>query len=327
MRNTRFRTIPTPLAGLALGIASLGACWELAGLFKGVAQSLSAGIAFILLLLLAIKFLLHPAALKEDLEHPVVGSVVPTFAMALMVVSMGLGSDLRVALWLGAVCLHLGFLVMFVRARLPGFDLGHMVPSWFVPPVGLIVANVSAPPATFAGGLLELFAHGVFWFALGCYAVMLPLMLYRLIFLEEVPDAAKPTIAILAAPASLSLAGYLTMTPERSMLLVILLMGIALLMTAVIYVAFFRLLRLPFSPAYAAFTFPMVIGATALFKVAPQLASWGMDEASLGILVGLARLELAVATLVVGYVAVRYGLFYFKSDPAPRPGPAQSLLD
>ncbi|MCW1889915.1 hypothetical protein OK016_13235 [Vibrio chagasii] len=32
--------------------------------------------------------------------------------------------------------------------------------------------------------------------------------------------------------------------------------------------AFFKLLRLPFSPGYAAFTFPIVIGATALFKIA-----------------------------------------------------------
>jgi tellurite resistance protein TehA-like permease len=37
-------------------------------------------------------------------------------------------------------------------------------------------------------------------------------------------------------------------------------------LTAIVYVAFTRLLVLPFSPGYAAYTFPMAIGATALFK-------------------------------------------------------------
>jgi len=81
---------------------------------------------------------------------------------------------------------------------------------------------------------------------MACYGLMLPLMLYRLIFSHEVPDAAKPTIAILAAPASLSLAGYLTVSQDPSLLLVAVLLGIAVLMTGIIYLAFIKLLRLPF---------------------------------------------------------------------------------
>ena len=38
-------------------------------------------------------------------------------------------------------------------------------------------------------------------------------------------------------------------------------------MTLAIYFCFWKLLRLQFSPGYAAFTFPMAIGATALYKV------------------------------------------------------------
>ena len=59
------------------------------------------------------------------------------------------------------------------------------------------------------------------------------------------------------------------------MLLVAVLLGIAVLMTGIIYLAFIKLLRLPFSPGYAAFTFPLVIGATALFKVGQLLSSSG----------------------------------------------------
>jgi tellurite resistance protein TehA-like permease len=114
----------------------------------------------------------------------------------------------------------------------------------------------------------------------------------------------------LAAPASLSLAGYLDFTSDPSALLVALLLGIALLMTTVIYLAFARLMRLPFSPAYAAFTFPMVIGATALFKAQGLFIKWGVAPDTIAQLQWLARLELVIATLVVGYVALRFLAFY-----------------
>lgn len=297
----RFTNVPTPMAGLALGIASLGWAWENTGLFAGGAQLLGAFIAAMLLLILTVKFVLHPQLLMQDLAHPVVGSVVPTFAMATMVVSKAVAGNLGTGLWLFAVALHLVFLVTFAWHRLKDFQLHHMVPSWFVPPIGIIVADVASP-----GGAFDPLAQVLLWFGIVCYAVMLPMMLYRLIFCAEVPDAAKPTIAIMAAPASLSLAGYLTVTAEPAPVLVAVLLGIAVLMTALIYLAFIKLLRLPFSPGYAAFTFPMVIGATALFKVATLAESLGLDTVAINQLRWMAEGELVIATLVVSYVALRF---------------------
>lgn len=297
----RFANVPTPMAGLALGIASLGWAWENVGLFAGGAQLLGAIVAAALLLILTGKFVLHPGLLVKDLAHPVVGSVVPTFAMATMVVSNAIGGKLGAGLWLFAVALHLVFLVTFAWHRLQDFQLHHMVPSWFVPPIGIIVADVASP-----GGAFAPLAQVLLWFGMSCYAVMLPMMLYRLIFCAEVPDAAKPTIAIMAAPASLSLAGYLTVSADPAPVLVAVLLGIAVLMTALIYLAFIKLLRLPFSPGYAAFTFPLVIGATALFKVATLAETQGLDMASVAQLRWLAEGELVIATLVVSYVALRF---------------------
>lgn len=301
----RFAAAPTPMAGLALGIASLGWCWENTGLFAGGAQALGAAIATVLLLILVGKFVLHPRLLAQDLAHPMVGSVVPTFAMTTMVVSKAVGGSFGTVLWLLAVGLHLVFLVTFVWHRLKNFQLHHMVPSWFIPPVGIIVAAVASP----GGGMAPL-AQNLLWFGMSCYALMLPVMLYRLIFCAEVPDAAKPTIAILAAPASLSLVGYLALISTPAPLLVAVLLGIAVLMTTLIYLAFIKLLRLPFSPGYAAFTFPLVIGATALYKVAELAQHWELDADIQEQLLLLAGGELMVATLVVAYVALRFMLFF-----------------
>ena len=58
----------------------------------------------------------NPQLLKADLAHPVVGSVVPTFAMATLVVSNSLGRFYSLAgdmLWVGAFLLHVVFLISF----------------------------------------------------------------------------------------------------------------------------------------------------------------------------------------------------------------------
>lgn len=305
----RLTRLPTPLAGLALAIASLGWCWENAADLHQYAKWGSALIAAVLLLVLTTKFLRFPHLLREDLSHPVVGSVLPTFAMGWMVVSNSVGqwhAALGQGIWLAAIALHLVFLGCFIHHRAKKFALYHMVPSWFVPPVGIVVADVAFP-----GGALQPLAHGLLYFGLMCYAIMLPIMIYRLVFERDIPDQAKPTIAIMAAPASLCLAGYLTVVSTPSPLLVALLASIAVLMTVMIYVAFFALLRLPFNPGYAAFTFPMVIGATAQYKLAAKLTQWGMAADSVQLVRYLAQAELWIATLVVGYVALRYLLHYF----------------
>ncbi len=300
----RVRGLPTPVAGLALGIASLGWCLENALPLHGVGQNAGALIAAVLLCAMAARFVLHPDTLTQDLKHPVVGSIVPTFAMAAMVVSKALGHFLPLAgqvLWLGAVVVHLIALAFFIYHRAQEPNLHHMVPSWFVPPVGIIVADVTCPSDAYTEFALILLAIGMV-----SYLIMLPMMIYRFMFRNEVPDAAKPTIAILAAPASLSLAGYLTVVKEPSMLICAVLLGIALLMTLVIYCAFFRLMRLPFSPGYAAFTFPMAIGATALYKMANLVSGYPHAAEYARQLHMMATAEAAIATLVIGYVSVRF---------------------
>lgn len=302
--------LPSPMGGLALAIASLG--WTLENVFPaagGKLQLLGSLIAAALLLPLTAKFVLHPKLLKEELSHPVLGSVIPTYAMALMVVSRCLGDYFSAAgesLWLVAVSLHLGFLATFSFHRYRNFSLDHMVPSWFVPPIGIIVAAVAFPPHG-----PRMLAETLLWFGIIAYLIMLPLMLYRLIFRTAVPEAAQPTLAILAAPASLSLAGYLSLIPTPSVVIVALLLTVAILMTSIIYLAFFHLLRLPFSPGFAAFTFPMVIGATALFKTCQWLTQMDAPGSLVTAVHHLAVTELAVAVAVVSFVSFKYLTHYF----------------
>jgi len=300
----KLASYPTPSAGLALGIASLGWCWENVLPLGGMAQLTGALIAAVMIALVFAKFATHPKVLWNELAHPVIGSVIPTSAMATMVISASLSKFNPAGgalLWYAAVAAHVLFLIVFVANRAKRFELQHMVPSWFVPPVGLVVAVLTVPNEAAMG-----LADALLMFGIGCYFVMLPMMLYRLIFAENIADAAKPTIAIMAAPPSLCLAGYLSFVEQPQLLLTLVLLGVAGLMTVLIYMAFWRLLRLPFSPGYAAFTFPMVISATALFKASDYVANAGLPLELASQLRTGAMIELAGATLVVGYVALRY---------------------
>ena len=209
--STKLGRVPTPLGGLALGIASLGAAWALVVPEQAETLKLTAAlVAAVLVLKVVFKFVLNPHLFREDLSHPVISSVMPTCAMATMVIAQAVLPYAELpgrALWVAAVAAHLLLLAGFVSQRISDFKFEDMVPSWFVPPVGIIVAAVTSPGMGFDGMVQYLFLFG-----LCCYFLKLPVMLYRLLFKNTIPDASLPTFAIMAAPASLSLAGYLTIS-------------------------------------------------------------------------------------------------------------------
>lgn len=77
-------------------------------------------------------------------------------------------------------------------------------------------------------------------------------------------------------------------------------------MTIAIYFAFWNLLRLKFSPGYAAFTFPMAIGATALYKLSDLVSHYAGAQQYAYELRLFAHFELAIAAVVISYVFVLY---------------------
>lgn len=296
---------PTALAGLALGIACLGSCWDQAVAAGGSIASIMALLAALPLLLVLLKFASRPRLWWQELADPLIGSVLPTIAMASMVIAKALSAALPVAgevLWRAALLLHLLTLAGFVLRQLPRFAVARLLPSWFVPPVGLIVAVVSAPPALAGQPLLA----GLWQFGVSAYLLLLPLVLCRLALSAPLCRVTRPSLAILAAPASLSLVGYLATHASPDPVVVAVLATLALVMTAVVVVALLVQLRQPFVPALAAFTFPLAISATACFALSQQLAQWPLGHGWAGRVEQLAWLELLLATVVVAYVALAF---------------------
>jgi exfoliative toxin A/B len=305
MMMLKLSDFPTPTAGVSLGLSGILLFWSslvssselsISLLFMGliVSGSLLAPVIW--------KFCCHPGLLIADLKHPTVGSVVPTIAMTLMLLSYTIGliyAPLGVALWCIAVIAHIIFFSLFTYYRLRNFDLNHILPSWFVPPIGIVVACLIVPSAS-----LLPFAYALIVFGVVSYLILLPIVLYRLSVGEKIENARKPTLAILAAPASLTLAGYLSLVAVPNPMLVLLLAALALLMTVTVYLLLFHLLRLPYSPAYSAFTFPLAISATAMLKFSHWLAAQPMLDSYASYFYTISLIEAIVASVVIGYVVL-----------------------
>jgi len=294
----KFEKIPVGLSGVALGTATLGLAWNNQGV--NWVSYLTLSIALIYFFVLLFRDLRHPKIFKSELEHHVLGSYVPTLAMAMMVfagVSVGHFPSFAKGLWLFAIALHLFCLGVFIYHRFKRFDWEEMVPSWFVPPIGIVVACVNSSQMGF-----DTLSQWIWYIAAPLYLVMLVFMIYRLTFYSF---KHVETFGIMAAPASLCFAGYLVISKNPIDLICHGFLLLSILMTGVLYVAFFKLLRKKFNPGFAAFTFPLAIGTVALEKYSILLTS--QDHLQLAnVIQWLARVELFIATIIISYVVVSF---------------------
>ena len=297
MKN-KFAKIPVGLSGVALGTATLGLAWKNQGI--NWVSYLTLGIALIYFFVLFIRDLRHPNIFKSELEHHVLGSYVPTLAMAIMVfagVSAEQFPTFGKGLWLFAIGLHFICLAIFVYHRFKRFDWEEMVPSWFVPPIGIVVACVNSSQMGF-----DSLAQWIWYIAAPLYLIMLAFMIYRLTFYNF---KHLETFGIMAAPASLCFAGYLVIAKEPIDLICHGFLLLSLLMTGVLYIAFFKLLQNKFNPGFAAFTFPLAIGTVALEKYSALLTTQGELQLA-NVIQWVARFELFIATIVISYVVIAF---------------------
>lgn len=292
--------LPVAVSGLALGTAGIGNV--LAIEVHSNLRYVCAAIAALILLVVTIKKLAHPGLLWREISHPVLGSFIPAFDMCLMVLADIIANFSLLSgqiLWYFAIVLHLVFATSFIYHRIRDFDLNHMLPSWYVPPVGIVVAcvtgsNMHAPIIT----------QVIFYLGFVLYCGMLPVMMYRLVFGDRINDAQLPSFAIMGAPASLCLAGYLTAFSNPNPMIVGFLLALALMMTSLVYISVIRInaFRIAFIPIYASFTFPMAIGSTALIKYSHYIGI-NSDAGQFWHVIGV--IEMTAAVVVISWVLVK----------------------
>lgn len=300
------KKLPIPIVGLMLALATLG----------NVVQSYGDGFrnilgicAGIILILVLIKILMYQKGVKEALQNPVVASVFPTFSMGIMLIATYLKPYIgqgALFIWIIGVVLHVLLMLQFTKNYIVNFNIKKVFPSWFIVYVGIAVASVTSPAFEMQG-----LGKIIFWFALATYLMLLPIVLKRVLVVKEIAEPALPTIAILSAPASLCLAGYMQSFAQKNMLIVWILLGLSQITYIAVLLYMPKLLKLKFYPSYSGFTFPLAISALSLKLTNGFLTKAGTPISGLASLV---KFEEFIAVAICFYVLIKYIIFLFAKE-------------
>lgn len=292
------KNIPLPITGLILGLAALG---NLVASHSMDARWTFGYISMFLFVVVTLKILMDLKAFKNDLEHPVVGSVFPTYTMAMMVLStyvLKFDASIAKYLYLAGIVLHLVLVLKFSLDFLLNFNIKKVFPSYFIVYVGVVVGSVCAP----AHNMKDI-GQLLFWLGLVGYICILPVVIHRVVKVKEIPTQALPTLIIFSAPASLLLAGYNASFADKIDLIQLPLLALSLGFYIYALIKLVSLLRLSFYPSYSAFTFPLVISAIAIKTTKVSFFDFST----------VANIQTIIALILVTYVLVRYTIHIIKN--------------
>ncbi|MTI71000.1 MAG: TDT family transporter [Firmicutes bacterium] len=299
------KKLPIPIVGLMLALGALG---NLIGSYGKTYRNIFGCISGLIFILVVIKIFKETEGVKKALNNPVVMTVFPTFSMGAMILSTYVKAyfpSVGHSMWVLAIILHIGLIVYVTKKYIFNFNIKKIFPSYFVVYVGIVVGSVTAP-------LYNAFNIGeiLFWFGFISYLILLPIIVYRVIKVKEIPKPALPTITIFAAPASLCLAGYLSTFKDINLAIVYFLTFLSLTMLSIVLIYMPKMLKLKFYPSYSAFTFPIVISAIAIKKTNGFLI--GINK-EISLLKTIVKFEELLAIGFVLYVLFKYISFLLES--------------
>lgn len=299
------KKLPLPITGLMLGFAALG---NLIQSYSESLRSLFGLISVIIFVLVILKIIMLPKEVGQSLENPVVASVFPTFSMTMILLATYIkpfSSRISSLFWFIGLILHVVLMVWFTQKFVldNNYNIKKVFPSWFIPYVGIAVASVSS-------GAVGMQSIGkiMFWFALIAFIVLLPIVLKRIFIVKEIPEPAIPAIGILAAPASLCLAGYMNSFESKNTALVYVLLIVSQILYWGVILYLPKILKLQFYPSYSGFTFPLVISGLALKLTNGFLIKSGSQ---ISFLPALVLFEEIMAVVACVYVIIRFLGFLF----------------
>ena len=259
----RLQFLPVSFFSMVMGLSGLSIALQQADALRAglggagaIVGLLSAALFLLLCGLYAAKLARHPAAVREELSHPVKMSFGAAFTVSLVLLSIsfqGAAPGLSWWLWVVGSVLHLAFTLYVLNTWIhqPGFEIHHISPAWFIPVVG----NILVPVAGVAHGAQEI---SWFYFSIGLlfWIVLFTIIVYRMIFHNPLPEKLLPTLFILIAPPAVGFIAYVRLTGGIDAFANVLYYG-ALVLTLLLFMQLPRFLRLPFFLSWWAYSFPL----------------------------------------------------------------------
>ncbi|CAA7625914.1 SLAC1 anion channel family protein [Magnetospirillum sp. UT-4] len=289
--------MPVAIFATVMGVSGLGLAWRKAGheLAGDFLVAVSAAVFIAVSIAYVMKLMRHPSAVMGEFNHPVRSAFFSAIAIGMLLLATGLWPHLPAVaygVWVAGAILQLVMtLRILARWIAQKHDIAHANPAWFIP----IVGNIIVPVLGVRLGQVEV---SWFFFSIGMmfWLPFLSIILYRVIFHDDLPPRLVPTLFILVPPPAVGYLAYTALTGAEDPFALVLVNG-ALFTTLALLALTPRFLRLPFAMSWWAFTFPLDAMALAALEHGHRAASAVWSG------IGLAALVLASA--VVAAVAVR----------------------
>ncbi len=301
--SSRLQHFPVAWFSMIMGLGGLTIAWRKAEELLVLPFSVSPGLMilstllFVLLALAyALKIVGHRQAVTTEWAHPVKMNFVPTFSIALILLSiiwLPHSAPYSKLLWLLGTAMQLILTLHTVTQWMHhgNFDIVHLTPAWFIPVVG----NILVPIAGVAHAPVE-----VSWFFLSIgllfWLPLLTIILYRVIFHGSLPERLLPTLFILIAPPAVGFLSYLKLTGAMDALAHVLYHS-ALFFTLLLFTQLRWFTRLRFYLSWWAYSFPMAaitVATLVMFEHTGQM-----------LFLRLAGILLGVATVVIAGLLAR----------------------
>ena len=258
----RFAPAVMSLFGLALAWRALS---DLGGWESGVGRLISIG-ALLLGLIIFGSILLYQfqkGAMKETFGDPQLRVLPASLTVGLMLLSALLTPHMpRLAngmIWVAALT-HFALLVWLVNGWFRGgLALEMISPVWFIPVVG----NIVVPIGAMASGEVMLAWFG-FSIGIVLWLMLLPVVFFRLIHGNPMPNEFESTQLVLVAPPAIGSVSWSLLAGDQAVAPGAVLLSVAFFLLLALIPMVVRVVSRPFVPANWAFGFPLAALSTGL---------------------------------------------------------------
>jgi tellurite resistance protein len=285
--------LPVALFGSVMGLTGLSVAWRVAASRYGLPEGISAVYAGIALLAFAAmslayiaKLLFAPDAVRTEFGNPITGTLFGTLLISMLLVPILLAPRALLAaqiLWMtgvvGMVAFAWHMLSRWMRQRQ---QIGHAIPAWIVPVVGILDIPLAQPSLELPqlhGLMMASLAVGLF-FAVPLFTIVLA----RLVFEEKLPPVLQPTVMILLAPFAVGFSSYVATTGQVDLFAQSLYWLTLFLLPLLLGRLRSLVQSCPFRVSWWAVSFPLAASATCAIRFASSEPGWLADAIALGLL-------------------------------------------
>lgn len=297
----RLESLPVPILPAILGTASLSNVYFNLG-YTWI-RHISMWAATIVLITYIIKIMFYFDTCRKEYSNTVQASLYGGFSMLLMILGsyyFDYNPVIGKMMWFSGIGMHaIHILVFTYKNVIKGINKDTFVPSWFVTYNGVMVATSIGVPMN-----EPIIGKAIIYYGIAIFTLIIPFMIYRLIT-APIKDMFYHTQAILVAPPSLCVIGYLNYFEKPNLIL------ICLLYTCVILAVIFVIIKIPkffsysFYPGFAGITFSMAIGTVASTKMQSFLVSHGYQIGG-GIIKEISGIQLYLTTAFISFVLYNF---------------------